>query len=65
MPTELTRRRFVSASLADARFSGRMLSHHGHVIVRVSQQGRQYQLFVLDDTQEDGALKATFGPFST
>jgi hypothetical protein len=54
-----------ATSLADARFSDKMLSQHGHVIVRVSQQGHHYQLFVLDDTQEDGAIKATFGPYAT
>jgi beta-lactamase superfamily II metal-dependent hydrolase len=53
-----------AASLADARFSERMLSQHGHIVVRVSAQDRQYQLFVLDDTREEGAIKATFGPYS-
>jgi len=54
-----------AASLADARISDKMLSQHGHVIVCVSPQGRQYQIFVLDDTKEHGAIKATFGPFAT
>jgi beta-lactamase superfamily II metal-dependent hydrolase len=54
-----------AASLADARLSDRMLSQHGHVIVRVSQQGKQYQALVLDDTKEDGSIKSKFGPFTT
>jgi beta-lactamase superfamily II metal-dependent hydrolase len=54
-----------AASLADARLSDKMLSQHGHVIVRVSQQGRQYHVIVLDDSREEGSIKATFGPFTT
>jgi beta-lactamase superfamily II metal-dependent hydrolase len=54
-----------AASLADARLSDKMLSQHGHVIVRVSEQGRQYRVIVLDDSNEEGAVKATFGPFTT
>src|SRR5579864_6373254 len=54
-----------SASLADARLSDKMLSQHGHVIVRVSEQGRQYHVIVLDDSNEEVAVKATFGPFTT
>ena len=53
-----------AASLADARLSDKMLSQHGHVIVRVSQQGQQYQVIVLDDASEVGAVKASFGPFT-
>jgi beta-lactamase superfamily II metal-dependent hydrolase len=54
-----------AASLADARFSDRMLSQNGHVVVRVSQQGRQYQVIVLDDAKEEGNVKSRFGPYST
>jgi len=54
-----------AASVADARLSDKMLSQHGHVIVRVSPQGKQYQVFVLDDTKEDIPVKAKFGPFTT
>jgi beta-lactamase superfamily II metal-dependent hydrolase len=54
-----------AASLADARLSDKMLSQHRHVVVRVSQQGKQYQVIVLDDSTEVGAVKATFGPFAT
>jgi hypothetical protein len=54
-----------AASLADARLSDKMLSQHGHVVVRVSEQGRQYRVIVLDDTKEDGVIKASFGPFAT
>jgi beta-lactamase superfamily II metal-dependent hydrolase len=54
-----------AASLADARFSDKMLSQNGHVVIRVSQQGRQYQVIVLDDTKEEGNVKATFGPYTT
>jgi beta-lactamase superfamily II metal-dependent hydrolase len=54
-----------AASLADARFSDRMLSQSSHVIVRVSQQGREYQVIVLDDAKEEGDVKSSFGPYAT
>ena len=54
-----------AASLVDARFSDRMPSQQGHVIVRVSEQGRQYQVIVLDDAKEEGEVKASFGPYKT
>ncbi|HEY4840213.1 MAG TPA: MBL fold metallo-hydrolase [Candidatus Acidoferrales bacterium] len=54
-----------AASLADARFSDGMLSQNGHVIVRVSQQGRQFQVIVLDDAKEEGDVKSSFGPYAT
>jgi beta-lactamase superfamily II metal-dependent hydrolase len=54
-----------AASLADARFSDKMLSQQGHVIIRVSEQGRQYQVFVFDDTKEEGDVKSSFGPYTT
>jgi beta-lactamase superfamily II metal-dependent hydrolase len=54
-----------AASLADARFSDRMLSQNGHVVIRVSKQGRQYQVIVLDDAKEEGNIKSSFGPYAT
>jgi beta-lactamase superfamily II metal-dependent hydrolase len=54
-----------AASLADARFSDRMLSQSGHVVVRASPQGRQYQVLVLDDAKEEGNVKSSFGPYTT
>jgi beta-lactamase superfamily II metal-dependent hydrolase len=52
-----------AAGLADARFSDRMLSQHGHVVVRVPPGGAQYEVIVLDDSVEDGKVKARFGPY--
>ena len=54
-----------AAGLADGRFSDRMLSREGHVVVRVSPGGRQYEVIVLDDSREGGGVKARFGPFAT
>jgi beta-lactamase superfamily II metal-dependent hydrolase len=54
-----------AASLADARFSDRMLSQHGHVIVRVSPQGKQYDVIVLDDTKEEGSVRNRFGSYAS
>jgi hypothetical protein len=52
-----------AASVADARFSDRMQSKNGHVIVRVAPGGTEYEVIVLDDTVEDGKVKARFGPY--
>ena len=52
-----------AAGLADARFSDRMQSQHGHVVVRVASGGAQYEVIVLDDNVEEGKVKARFGPY--
>jgi beta-lactamase superfamily II metal-dependent hydrolase len=52
-----------AAALADARLSDRMLSQQGHVVVRVLPGGDQYEVIVLDDTMEEGKVKARFGPY--
>jgi hypothetical protein len=52
-----------AASLADARFSDRMLSRQGHIVVRVSEEGSSYEILVLDDGRENGNVKARFGPY--
>ncbi len=52
-----------AASLADGRYSDRMLSQQGHIVVRVSPGGARYEVIVLDDDREDAAVKARFGPF--
>jgi hypothetical protein len=54
-----------AASLADARLSDRMLSQHGHVVVRVSPGGASYEVIVLDDTVEDGGVLSRFGPYAS
>ncbi len=52
-----------AAALADDRYASRMLSRHGHVVVRVAEGGGEYEVVVLDDTVEDGAVIARFGPY--
>ena len=54
-----------AAELADWRFSDRMLSRQGHVVVRVAPGGATYEVIVLDHSQEQGEVKASFGPFKT
>jgi beta-lactamase superfamily II metal-dependent hydrolase len=54
-----------AAELADARLSDRMLSQQGHVVVRVQPGGASYEVMVLDDSVERGAVKARFGPFAS
>jgi len=54
-----------AAHLAEARLSDKMLSQHGHVVVRVSDGGAKYQVFVVDDTPEDGDVVGRFGPYGS
>lgn len=51
------------AELTTARFSDLMKSREGHVLVRVSATGNEYQVIILDDTDESGRVKAWFGPY--
>ncbi|RXH58708.1 beta-lactamase domain protein [Granulicella sibirica] len=54
-----------AASLADARLSDKMLSQHGHIVVRVHPGGKNYEVLVLDDTVENGSLLSKWGPFQS
>jgi len=51
-----------AACLVDARLSDKMLSQHGHIVVRVQPGGKSYNLFVLDDTREEGEITGHWGP---
>ena len=42
-----------------------MKSQHGHIVLRVAPGGAQYEVIVLDDTVEDGKIKARFGPYQS
>jgi beta-lactamase superfamily II metal-dependent hydrolase len=53
----------AAAELADARLSDKMLSQQGHVVVRVAEGGKIYEVLVLDDSVEMGKVKGRFGPF--
>jgi beta-lactamase superfamily II metal-dependent hydrolase len=53
----------AAAELADARLSDKMLSQQGHVVVRVAEGGKTYEVLVLDDSVEMGKVKGRFGPF--
>jgi hypothetical protein len=55
----------TASAIAGARFSDRMLSQHGHVVVRVYPGGAQYEVIVLDETVEEGKVKARFGPYQS
>jgi hypothetical protein len=54
-----------AAELADARLADRMLSKQGHVVVRVRPGGVSYEVMVLDDSVEQGRVKARFGPYES
>jgi beta-lactamase superfamily II metal-dependent hydrolase len=40
-------------------------STEGHIVVRVAKGGASYSVFVLDDTDEGGRIKAVFGPYAS
>jgi hypothetical protein len=52
-----------ATAVANARLSDKMRSQQGHVVIRVNQGGKQYEVLVLDDSNEDGIVKAHFGPY--
>jgi len=54
-----------AAHLAEARLSDRMLSQRGHVVVRVAPGGERYQVFVVDDSVEDGDVQRVCGPYTS
>ncbi len=43
----------------------RLASDAGHVVVRVAPGGASYRVFVLDDTNESGAVKSVRGPYAS
>jgi len=54
-----------AAHLADARLSDKMQSQHGHVVIRVSEGGETYKVFVLDDTSEEPNVLGNWGPYKS
>jgi len=52
-----------AAALACDRFTNRLKSRQGHVVVRVEPGGASYRVYVIDDSDESGRVKAVFGPY--
>jgi len=52
-----------ATGIADSRLSDKMISQHGHVVVRVSPGGASYELIVLDDTSEQENILTRTGPY--
>jgi hypothetical protein len=51
--------------LTTERFSGRLSSTDGHVVLRVPPGGREFTAYVIDARNERGNIVGSFGPFST
>jgi hypothetical protein len=49
--------------LINRRFTPQLKSQRGHVVVRVASGGDSYQVFVLDSSEENDIVTATFGPY--
>jgi beta-lactamase superfamily II metal-dependent hydrolase len=43
----------------------RLQSSEGHIVVRVTPGGASYRVFILDDSSESFAVKATHGPYES
>jgi hypothetical protein len=52
------------ALLTTDRFSSHLSSTDGHVVVRVSPQGRNFSVHVITARDESGTVLKTFGPFA-
>jgi hypothetical protein len=48
----------------DADWYSRLYTKGGHIVVKAFDKGRQYMIYVLDDTTEAMLIKDVFGPFS-
>jgi beta-lactamase superfamily II metal-dependent hydrolase len=48
-----------------SNWTARLTSTTGHVVVRVARGGATYQVFVLDDTNEEQRVITSFGPFQS
>lgn len=48
--------------LANGRSTGRMLSHDGHVVVRVAPGGKRFHVAVTDNRNEDDRVLLVGGP---
>ena len=48
----------------DADWYERLYTKGGHIVVKAFDKGRQYMIYVLDDSNEDMIIKDIFGPFS-
>jgi hypothetical protein len=53
-----------AALLTTERFSSRLASNEGHVVLRVSRDGREFKVYVVSADDEGGNVKSAFGPFA-
>ena len=54
-----------AAALACDRFADRLKSRQGHVVVRVEPGGDAYRVYVVEDGDESGRVKAVLGPYAS
>jgi hypothetical protein len=52
-----------AALLVNGRFSGRLASSEGHVVIRVAPGGADFMVYVIDSRDERGTIAKWFGPF--
>lgn len=45
--------------------ASKLRSTHGHIVVRVAPDGSEYNVYVLDDTNEKYEVKKVFGPYKS
>ena len=54
-----------AAALECDRFADRLKSRQGHVVARVEPGGDRYRVYVVEDGDESGRVKAAFGPYAS
>ena len=47
----------------EADWYSRLYTKGGHIVVKAFDKGRQYKIYILDDSNEDMIIKDVFGPF--
>lgn len=53
-----------AALLTTERFSGRLASTDGHVVIRIPRGGDEFTVYVVNTEDESGKVNGQFGPFA-
>ena len=54
-----------AARLALGPVLNALSSQQGHIVIRVSAPGDRYSVFILDETTEQGTIRAVHGPYKS
>lgn len=54
-----------AAKVVIGKLSDQIKTTQGHIVIRVSDQGNRYMVYILEDHNTDRRIKAVFGPYIT